>query len=179
MRIVTERLILRPPTLKDAEDIAANANNLEVSRYLALVPYPYRAKDARDFIKLRRKKAKHNPYNFGIILKHSGKLVGMIGLTGLDKFSGKAEVGYWLGKKYWRQGITEEALRAIVKFAFQKIKLVRLEAGALVENKASANLLKKVGFRKEGLKRKGARPKSTSKWHDTYIFGLLRSDVKL
>jgi RimJ/RimL family protein N-acetyltransferase len=179
MRIVTEKLILRPPTLKDADDIAQNANHIEVSRYLALVPYPYSVKDARNFIKLCRKKAKENPYNFGITLKHSGKLVGMIGFTGLDKFSGKTEVGYWLGKKYWRQGITAEALKAMVKFAFHKLKLVRLQADAFVENKASANLLKKIGFKKEGLKRKSARAKSTGKWHDTYVFGLLRSDVKL
>jgi RimJ/RimL family protein N-acetyltransferase len=179
MRIVTKRLILRHPTLKDAQDIAANANDLDVSRYLALVPYPYSVKDARDFIKLRRKKAKHNPYNFGIILKSSGKLVGMIGFVGYDKFTGKAEVGYWLGKKFWRQGITEEALRAFIKFAFGKLKMTRLEAGALVENKASVKLLKKVGFVKEGLKRKSARPRSTGKWHDTYVFGLLKSEVKL
>ncbi len=179
MRIVTERLILRPPTLKDAEDIAQNANRIDVSRYLALVPYPYRVKDARDFIKLRRKKATRNPYNFGITLKHSGKLVGMIGFTGFNKFSDKAEVGYWLGKKYWRQGITAEALKAMVRFAFRKLKLVRLQADVFVENKASAKLLKKIGFKKEGLKRKAARAKSTGKWHDTYAFGLLRSDVKL
>lgn len=179
MRIVTERLILRPPTLKDAADIAANANHIDVSRYLARVPYPYTIKDAKDFINFRRKKAKDNPYSFGITLKSSGKLVGMIGFPLYDKFGAKAEIGYWLGKKYWRQGITEEALRAIVKFAFQKLKLVRLQAGAAVENKVSANLLKKVGFKREGLRRKAERSKATGKWHDIYSFGLLRSDVRL
>jgi len=179
MRIVTKRLILRPPTLKDAEDIAANANNLDVTKYLAVVPYPYSVKDALDFIKRRRKKANRNPYNFVIALKKSGKVVGMIGFPALDKFSGKADVGYWLGKKYWRQGIVTEAMEAIVKLAFRKIKLVRLQAEVYVENKASANLLKKLGFKKEGLKRKGARAKSTGKWHDTYVYGLLRSDIKI
>jgi RimJ/RimL family protein N-acetyltransferase len=175
MRIVTERLILRPPTLKDAGDIAENVNNLSVSRYLAVVPYPYSIKDARVFIKLSEK----NRHNFGIVLKSSGKIIGMMGLRNLDKFVKKADVGYWLGKKYWRQGIATEALEAIVKFAFRRLKLVRLQAGVAVENKASANLLKKVGFKKEGLRRKAERAKSTGKWHDTYVFGLLRSDVKL
>jgi RimJ/RimL family protein N-acetyltransferase len=179
MRLITERLILRPPTRKDIEDIVANANSIEVSRYLALVPYPYRLKDAKDFLEYLRKRAKRNPYHFGITLKGSGKLVGMIGFTGLDKFSAKTEVGYWLGKKHWRQGITEEALKAMVKFAFHKLKLVRLQADVFVENKASAKLLKKIGFKKEGFKRRGARAKSTGKWHDTYSFGLLRSDIKL
>jgi RimJ/RimL family protein N-acetyltransferase len=103
----------------------------------------------------------------------------MIGFSNLNEFIKRAEVGYWLGEKYWRQGITEEALRAFVKFAFLKVKLVRLQADVAVENKASANLLKKVGFKKEGLRRKAERAKSTGEWHDTYAFGLLRSDVKL
>jgi len=179
MRLVTKRLILRPPTLKDAADIAANANHIDVSRYLAFVPYPYSVKDARAFIRLCRKKAKKNPYNFGITLKPIGKVIGMIGLRGLDRFGKKAEVGCWLGKKYWGQGIGTEAMKAIMEFAFRKLKLVRLEAEVFVENKPSACLVKKAGFQKEGLKRKGTRAKSTGKWHDTYVFGLLKSDVKL
>jgi [ribosomal protein S5]-alanine N-acetyltransferase len=179
MRLVTRRLILRPPTLKDAADIVENVNNLSVSRYLARVPYPYSVTNARHFIKFCREKAKDNPYNFGVTLKSSGKLIGMIGFTEFYKFTAKAEIGYWLGKKYWRQGITEEALRAFVKFAFSKLKMVRLQADAAVENKASWKLLKKVGFKKEGLRRKAERAKSTGRWHDTYSFGLLKSDVKL
>ena len=175
MRIVTERLILRPPTLKDAADIVENVNNLKVSRYLALVPYPYSIKDARFFIKLSQK----DPHNFGIVLKQTGKIIGMIGLRNLNYFVKRAEVGYWLGEKYWGQGIGTEALRALMKYSFRNLKLVRLQAGTAVENKASANLLKKVGFKKEGLRRKAMRAKSTGKWHDTYSFGLLRSDVKL
>ena len=175
MRIVTERLILRPPTLKDAVDIVENVNNLNVSRYLALVPYPYSIKDARFFIKLSKK----NPHNFGICLKSTGKLIGMIGLMNLNEFIKRAELGYWLGEKYWRQGLGTESVQAIVKYSFKKLKLVRLQAGVAVENKPSAKLLKKAGFKKEGLRRQSMRAKSTGKWHDTYHFGLLRSDVKL
>jgi len=43
----------------------------------------------------------------------------MIGLRGYGKFGGKAEIGYWLGKKYWRQGIMGRALRALIKFSFK------------------------------------------------------------
>jgi RimJ/RimL family protein N-acetyltransferase len=172
MRLVTKRLILRPPTIKDAGDIVENVNNLNVSKYLAVVPYPYTIKDARSFIKLPGK----NPHNFGIALKPSGKIIGMIGLTNLNDFVKRAEVGYWLGKKYWRQGICTEAMQAIVKYSFRKLKLVRLHAGVAVENKASAKLLKKAGFKKEGCRRKAMRAKSTGKWHDTYSFGLLHTD---
>jgi ribosomal-protein-alanine N-acetyltransferase len=123
--------------------------------------------------------SKKNPHNFGISLKSSGKIIGMIGLMNLNEFIRRADIGYWLGEKYWGQGIGTEALQAIVKYSFRKLKLVRLQAGVAVENKASAKLLKKAGFKKEGLRRMAMRAKSTGKWHDTYHFGLLRSDVKL
>ncbi len=178
MRLVTTRLILRRPTLKDAEDIAEHANNLNVSKYLALVPYPYNIKDSRKFISSRSKKEKHQR-DFAIMYKPSGKVVGMIGFMGIDNFSKKAEVGYWLGEKYWGQGIATEAMDAMVNFAFQKLKLIRLQAEVCIENRPSANLLKKFGFKKEGLKRKARRAKSTGKWHDVCIYGLLKSDIKL
>ena len=72
----------------------------------------------------------------------------------------------------------EEALQGLIKFTFNKLKMNRLEAGVAVENKPSANLLKKVGFIKEGKKRKSMRSRATGKWHDTYFFGLLKSEVK-
>jgi ribosomal-protein-alanine N-acetyltransferase len=171
MRIVTERLILRPLTAKDAKDIIQNANDIDVLRYLGI--------NAKDFVKICRKKTNRNPYDLGIILKHSGKLIGMISLVNLHKFSGKADVACWLGKNYWKQGILTEALKAMVKFAFCKLKLIRLQADVCVENKASIKLLKRLGFKKEGLRRKAARAKLTGKWHNIYVFGLLRSDVKL
>jgi len=177
MRLVTTRLILRRPTLKDAEDIAKQANNSHVSKYLALVPYPYTIKDARKFISSCSKKKKHQR-DFAIMYKPSGKVIGMIGFMGIDNFSKKADVGYWLGEKYWGQGIATEAMEAMVSFAFQKLKLIRLQAEVYVKNRLSANLLKKLGFKKEGLKRKARRAKSTGKWHDVCIYGLLKSDVR-
>ncbi len=175
MRLVTERLILRPLVFKDAEDIAENLNNINVSRYLSIVPYPYNLKNAKEFIKIAQKSRNF----FAIALKSSEKVVGIIAIMNIDSYVKKAEIGYWLGEKYWRQGIALEALRPIVKFAFRRLKLVRLQACAVVENKASWVLLKKTGFKKEGLTRKSLRTKSTGKWHDTYVFGLLRTDVKL
>ena len=175
MRLVTERLILRPLVFKDAEDIAENLNNINVSRYLSIVPYPYNLKNAKEFIKITRKSRNF----FAIALKSSEKVVGIIVLMNVDSYVKKADIGYWLGEKYWRQGIAAEALLAIVKFAFSKLKLVRLQATVAIKNKSSVKLLRKAGFKKEGLRRKALRAKSTGKWHDTYDFGLLRSDVKL
>ena len=175
MQLITKRLIIRPLALKDAEDIVENLNDINVSRYLSIVPYPYNLKDAKKFIKIAQKSRNF----FAIVLKSSRKLAGTINLMNVDSYVKRADIGYWLGEKHWGQGIATEALPAIVKFAFSKLKLVRLQATVAIKNKSSVKLMRKAGFKKEGLRRKALRAKSTGKWHDTYDFGLLRSDVKL
>jgi RimJ/RimL family protein N-acetyltransferase len=178
MRLVTKRLILRRPTLKDVKAITENANNLNVTKYISRMPYPYSIKDAKSYIKFC-KKLKQNHYEFSIKLKSSGKLAGIISLMNIDKFGKKAEIGCWLGQRYWRQGIGAESAKAIMKFALNKLKLIRLEANVCCENQVSKNLWRKLGFKKEGTKRHALRSRATGRWHDTCIYGFLKSDTKL
>ncbi len=108
MKLITKRLILRNLNVKDAKDLVDNINDLEVSKYLAVVPHPYLIKDAKWYINKTIKDSKRKnreDYNFGVELKSEKKIIGCIGLHKIDKFNSTAEVGYWLGKKYWRRGI--------------------------------------------------------------------------
>jgi RimJ/RimL family protein N-acetyltransferase len=177
IKIKTKRLILRSAKINDAADIAENANNLDVTQYTARVPFPYTLKNAKYFIKLCNKEALQKPYNslnFFIELQSSKKVIGCIGFVRIDQFTGKADIGYWLGKDYWRQGIGFEAVNALIKFAFKKLKLQRLEAAICIENRASQSLVKKAGFKKEGLHRRAARSLATGKLHDISIYALLK-----
>lgn len=181
MKLVTKRLILRPIAKKDAKDLLENLNNIKVSRYLLKVSYPYRLKDAKSWIDYCFKESKEKPrkaYDFAIELKAEKKQIGGIGLGNVDKFQGSAEVGYWLGEKYWNQGMASEALKTIMDFAFKRLNLRRLEAGVCVENKASARLLEKFGFKKEGLMMEAHRSKATGKIHSHYFYGLLKKNYK-
>lgn len=105
MKLITKRLILRPLKDSDAKSVSENINDLDISKWLLVVPYPYNLKDAKDWIKHNKegwKKKKKKDYSFGIELKKEKKIIGGMGIHKIDKFHGKAEVGYWLGKKYWR-----------------------------------------------------------------------------
>ena len=96
MKIETKRLILKDLEMKDANSLAKNANNLLVSRYLALVPYPYKFRDAKWFISKCLKDKKEMPrksFELGIVLKSKGKVIGMASLTKVDKFNGTATLG--------------------------------------------------------------------------------------
>lgn len=76
---------------------------------------------------MQRKKKKREGYPFAIYLKSEKKVIGGISLDKVDKFQGKAGVGYWLNEKYWNKGYGSEALKAILDFAFKKLKLRRIE----------------------------------------------------
>jgi len=177
MRLETKRLILRELTMKDLKDLVRNVNNLHISKYLSLVSYPYSIKDGKWFINHCNKEAKKKPrknYEFVIELKSEKRLVGIISLTDVNRFDERAGFGYWLGERYWRQRIMTEAFERLINFAFNTLKLRRLDVEAYPENKASNDLIKKMGFRYEGRRRKFVKAKATKKIHDLNIYGLLK-----
>lgn len=179
MRLKTNRLVLRELNKSDADDIKRHINNVEIAKYLLVVPHPYSLKDAREFIQSTIESARQTPrtkYNFGITLKTEGKVIGGIGIDKIDRFHGTATIGYWLGQTYWRNGYTTEAFERVISFGFNTLKLRRINISAYAENKASNGLIKKVGFSYEGQRKKHVRDKATKTLHDHNFYGLLRED---
>lgn len=179
MKLSTKRLILRQPTGKDTKSLIRNINNLEVSKWLLVVPYPYTKKDALWWINHCKEKAGEKPrksYEFNIQLKGEEGIIGGVGISKVDKYQKTAVVGYWLGEDYWRQGIVSEAFEQLLKFAFERLKMRRLEAEVYAGNKKSAGLLMKFGFKYEGTKRKAVVCKADGKIHDAEIYGLLNKE---
>ncbi len=181
MILETKRLILRKPQLSDWKDILEGAKDLDVSRYLSVVPYPYHKKDAVWFIKhsLKRwSKKSRTTYTFFIELKSEKKIIGVTDVHNINFQDRKANTGAWIAKKYWRKGYIKEAKVAVLDFAFYRLKLRKIEAEAYIENKASNGMQVKLGFKKEGLKRKSIIAKSTGKIHDSVLYGLFAGEWK-
>jgi ribosomal-protein-alanine N-acetyltransferase len=179
----TPRLILRGVGDKktDLKDMIEGANNLEVSKWLLSVPYPYKKEDALFWIKHCKKgykDKKGKSYEFAIELKEEKKYIGGFGLSKIDKYQGTATIGYWMNSKYHGKGYGSEALNAILNFAFNKLKLRRINAGVFVGNPSSGKLLEKFGAKQEGLKRKGGVCEADGKIKDDLVYGLLREDFK-
>ena len=181
MKLETKRLILRPPKKGDWKDILEGVGNIDVAKSTKTIPHPYTKKDAfwwiNKSIKKDRKKKKES-YNFNIELKSEKKVIGNICLSKIDKFNGTTETGSWINKKYWRKGYITEAKIAVNDFAFNKLKLRRIDSQVFRYNKASNATQKKVGYKFEGMKRKSTISKSTGKIHDAHIYGLLKEDWK-
>jgi ribosomal-protein-alanine N-acetyltransferase len=148
------RSTIRPFRLDDAPSLAVHANNYKVWRNLRdLMPHPYTERDAVEFI--TRAAAEAPPTNFAIEV--DGAAVGGIGLKLKDDIERiGAEIGYWLGEAYWGRGILSEAVPAFTRWAVREFQLTRVEAIVFEWNPASARVLEKSGYVREGTMRRSA-----------------------
>lgn len=171
--IETDRLILRQWKLDDVNDVVEGLNNLNVTRWLAQVPFPYTEEDAKSFI---NKSIENNLYNFAIVLKEENKVIGGTQLTNISYVHGTAGGGIWLNEKYQGQGYGTEAFGARIKYAFEELGLRRLENGYFKENEKSHKMQLRFGYKDEGIRRKKFISQSTGKYEDEYITGLLKEE---
>lgn len=181
MKIKTDRLILREWTSKDVNDLVEGLNDLEVSKWLVLVKHPYTRKDAVNWIKFCKKQARKKNrdwYAFAIELKSEKKVIGAVDLSKINKSQGTASGGLWINRKYHGHGYGSEAFAARIDFAFNELKLRRLENGYLKGNESSAKMQKKLGYKIEGLRRKGFISLTDGKPKDEITTALLKENWK-
>jgi len=181
MELKTKRLILRKPKKSDWKDLVEGVGEYDVAKMLLKIPHPYKKKDADVYIKMvikRWKQKKQEDYTFFVELKSEKKVIGAIGIHRIDWFSEVGATSSWINKKYWRNGYMTEAKIAVNDFAFNKLKLRRLNSDVFTENKASNATQLKMGYKLEGTKRKAIKSKASGKIHDENIYGLFKEDWK-
>ncbi len=152
MELKLSRSTIRPFRLTDAAAVAEMANNPKVWRNMRdRFPFPYTLADAEGWVGYA---SQQDPVT-DFALEADGQAIGGIGFAlQSDVHRLSAEIGYWLGEPYWGRGIATEALRAMTEHAFERFGLVRLFATVFEHNLASARVLEKAGYQREGLLRK-------------------------
>jgi [ribosomal protein S5]-alanine N-acetyltransferase len=161
---------LRRLTLADAEDIARYANNRHVWRNLRdLFPHPYHREHAEGFIRM----LETGDGETAFAIANEREAIGVIGFhREPDVHRRCAEVGYWLGEPFWGGGIVSRALVAVCDHIFQNYDFVRLTAPVFAWNPASARVLEKAGFIREGVMRKAVF--KDGEFTDLLIYGRVR-----
>ena len=146
--IETERLILRTIIESDANDIYEYSKNKNVGIDAGWKPH----ETIEETKKIMNAVFLDKDNVFGIILKETGKLFGTIGLvTDMMRENDKARmVGYAIDEEYWNKGYTSEAVKALVQYGFDKLKLDLISATCYPYNEGSRRVLKKCGFQYEG-----------------------------
>ena len=180
-KLTGERVFLRPPKRRDA----LKWQKLRMSSKSFLVPWEpsWNASSCTRRAYLRYFKNSNylanmdRAYSFLIFKSDDKTLLGGINVGNVRRgVAQSASLGYWIGARYARNGYMKEALKLLIPSLFIDLRLNRIEAATLEENTASRNLLKKIGFKKEGVLRKYLKINGT--WRDHILYGLLENDFK-
>lgn len=170
----TERLILRKVTLKDIEDMYLYGSDEEVSKYVTWDTHKT-ISDTKGFVEFVLNKYKNKQVApWGIEYKENGNFIGTIDFVWWQPNHKTAEIGYVISKDYWGKGLTTEAVKEIVRFGFNQMDLVRIQARCFVENIGSSRVMEKSGMKFEGIIRKGMFVKG--KHQDLKIYSILKEE---
>ena len=172
--LTTERLILRPMRMEDAEAVTRWVSDRRVAEMTTLIPHPYSLADALGWLeRVTSYDSKNIHQVFAITLREGGELIGCIGLHG-DEDAPWAEFGYWLGVPFWGNGYATEALSEILRFGFEDRGLRRIEACHFAHNPASGRVMQKAGLVHEGTQK--LRCQRDKQLFDRVNYGLIDED---
>ncbi len=172
--IETARLTLRRLELTDAEMMFRNwTSDDHVTRFLR-----WNAHKTIDETKYMIEQWIHHyqddsTYYWGIYLK-DGEMIGSIGITIISAYDLKGELGYKIGSRWWNQGYSSEAAKAVIDYMFRHTDVERIDAYCAIENLASRKVMEKVGMHYEGLLRHYY--KTQDGFHDCPLYGIIRND---
>ncbi|MFS0821965.1 GNAT family N-acetyltransferase [Bacillus sp. 1P02SD] len=171
-KLETERLRLKEIVHSDAQGIFDCFSNQEVTRYYGQDPITD-LKQAEQFVEFFANSYKEKRgIRWGIELKERDGLIGTIGFNAWSPKHKRAEIGYELHPQYWRKGYVSEAASKVIRYGFNELDLKRIGAVVFLENKASNDLLAKLGFEKEGVLRNYMYQNGVP--HDTNVYSLLK-----
>ncbi len=140
----TPRLILRRLKSGDAALIQPLADDWEVAKQTANLPFPYGDKEAQNFVEAALRAAgARMEFVFAIVRRHDAALMGLIGVVA---DVAPMETGYWLGQDFWGHGYASEALGAVTQYCRETLCCRRLDAVVFEDNAASIRVLNKCGF---------------------------------
>jgi ribosomal-protein-alanine N-acetyltransferase len=168
----TERLLLRRIVCEDVSEIFALRSNKEVMKY---IPSPLASNDEEALVHIAlidEKIDTNEGINWAITLKGDGKLIGVIGHYKIKPEHFRAEIGYMLLPEYQGKGIISEAIKEVVNYGFEVMKLHSVEAIVHPENSASEKVLQKNGFVKEAHLKENEY--FDGRFLDTVIYSLIK-----
>ena len=143
MILETDHLILRPWVEDDAEELYKYAKDPDVGP-MAGWPAHTSVENSREIIR----SVLSAPETYAVCLKETGKPIGSIGLhrSDLAEAEDEYELGYWIGKPYWGQGLIPEASREILRYSFEDLGMNRIWCGYYDGNEKSRRVQVKLGF---------------------------------
>ncbi|GAA3972056.1 GNAT family protein [Streptomyces marokkonensis] len=170
----TARLRLRPFTAVDADPLFALHSSPHVMRYWDSAPWNERARAELFIARCGKMADEGTGARVAIDRSSDGSFVGWCGLSDWNPDYRSASLGYCLDATTWGHGYATEAAHAVLRWAFDTLDLNRVQAEADTRNGASARVLEKIGFVREGTLREECVV--NGEVSDTWVYGLIRRE---
>ncbi|MEV3992930.1 GNAT family N-acetyltransferase [Streptomyces sp. NPDC049837] len=172
--LTTDRLLLRPFAVEDADAVYTACQDPDIQRWTTL-PSPYERHHAEEFLRTVPDGWRTGyDFDFAVLTREGGTLVGAVGVRG---HSGVWEIGFWTAKEHRGSGYATEAVVALARWTLTTTGCWRLLWRAEVGNTGSRAVAEKAGFTIEGTQRAGLLNKGTVR--DAWVGSLLPSDLGL
>lgn len=168
------RVSLRWISEKDVDALYRIFSNTEVMRYWSTPPLPDRNAAVKLLHEIHDDFQSQTFLKWGIARRTDDALIGTTTLFNLDLKSHRAEIGYCLDRDEWGKGYMNEALQAVLAYAFLELAMHRIEADVDPRNSASIRTIERLGFQREGYLRE--RWQVNGEIQDTVFYGLLRPE---
>ena len=172
--LCTERFILRKMSLDDTDDMFEYSKLPEVTEYLVWSPHPDKA---YTFDYLSYLQCRYNTgdfFDWAIVSKETGKMIGTCGFTRFDFRHDCGEIGYVINPSFKGQGIATEVVGRVIRFGFDELSLNRIECKFIPDNLASRRVMEKNRMTFEGIRRQGMLIKG--EYRDVGICSILRRE---
>lgn len=160
--------------MSDAAEVTRLAGDRAIAATTLNIPHPYDDGVAQKWIEAHEAALEAGEsVTFAITDRTTSGLFGAIGLH-LKTDQSRAELGYWIGKPYWRRGYATEAGGAVLQYGFEQLELNRIHARCFAGNPSSGRVLEKLGMQREGTMRQHVQ-----KWgvfDDVVVYGVLCSE---
>lgn len=147
---LSERLSLGPILHEDRQDYVTHLADKAIYDQTLRIPYPYALADADWWIDFAAAQEKQLGRRVNFSVRENNRLIGGCGFNDFELGAHKAEIGYWIARPWWGQGIMKLAVGAIVDLGFRELGLERITATIFENNHQSARVLEKSGFIFEG-----------------------------
>lgn len=147
----TQRLTLRKLLPEDYRDMFEYASLERVTEYLLWSPHQSPDQTYRYLESLQNSYRRGEFFDWAVVLRTTGKMIGTCGFTSFELSHARAEVGYVLNPAFWGQGIAKEAVMAVTSFAFSELGMNRIEAHYIEGNERSLHVMQACGMEFEGM----------------------------
>ena len=170
----TERLYLRKLTLRYARDFYEYAKDPETSKYLLWSPHPSLRYTVQYVLFLQKQYARGRFFDWAVIDKESGKMIGTCGFTEIYEKENRCEVGYVFSPAFHRRHLAPEALERVLRYGFLELGLNKASARFMEDNIASRKVAERMGFWNDTEKTEYFA--KNGKLQKIYTYSLLKSE---